>query len=244
MFRSRIFNRGVVAVLGLCTLAMAACDREEALDVPVPERAPVPDIVDEGAATAGYAFLPGNPFHDKKMEVLLDRPDVSALVDAFAGRGMRLSPGNSITVTGGDGHTGVWATLIALDGGERSAIIACYGSGDRFGLAPVEFALDSPPGGDEWKPFVGKGWYSEPEFGRIPRSSQRWEPFEWWDWGFFGRCLAERAPVASATCALECVWVPGYWHCFLYCSVAKALGATVGCIMDMYRWGGNEFKED
>lgn len=244
MFRSKVFKKMVAGAVVVCVFAVVACENHDGVDVAAPEPMPVPDVVDDGGTTKGYAYLPGNPFHDGRLERLLDRPDVSATVDALAARGLRLSPDKSITITGTNAEGAVWVTFIALDGGERSAIIACYGSGDRFGISPVEFALDEPPDESGWQPFVGKGWYSVPEIGRAHRSSQRWEPFDWWDWGFFGACLVRRAPKASAVCALQCLMVPGYWHCFLVCTVSEALGATIACILNMYQWGGNEIKKD
>ena len=242
--RSKIFNRTVAAVTAMCVLALVACNKHDDLDVAAPEAQPVADVVDEGDGTLSYAYLPGNPYHEGRMARLMDRPDVAATIEAFSARGLRLSRSESITLRGIRKEGSVFVTFVALDGGERSGIIACYGSGDRFGISPVEFSLNEPSDPSGWRPFVGSGWYSVPEIDGAPRSPQRWEPFEWWDWGFFGRCLLQRAPEASALCAVQCIMVPGYWHCFMMCTAAEALGATISCILDMYQWGGNEIKKD
>jgi hypothetical protein len=83
-----------------------------------------------------------------------------------------------------------------------------------------------------------------PEVGDFPRAPQRFEPFEWWDWGFFGRCMADQAPAVAASCGFQCFWVPGYWQCFMVCTAAEAVGATIKCILRMYRWGGDEFTKE
>lgn len=229
-----------VMVLTACLLTAIACDPDPTGDVAAPVSAP--DGVERPGVATGAAFPPGDPVHDDQMEALLARPDVAAVVDAYQSLGLRLAPDRSVTLRGGDGERSVWVTLIGFDGGEHPAMIACYGSGERFGLSPVRFATDKPAGEKGWKPFVGSGWYAAPDVGPLPRCQQRWEPFEWWDWGFFGRCIAERAPEASAVCALQCVWVPGYWQCFMVCTASKAVSATIACILQMYQWGGNEIK--
>jgi hypothetical protein len=244
MFRPIASVRTAAAILAVCLISMVACDRHQSVDVTAPAPEPVPDIVEDHGDTAGYAYLPGNTYHDRRMEELMRRPDVSAVVGAFAGDGLHPSPDKSITVRGSDGDNSVWATLITFDGGERSAIIACYGSGDRFGISPVQFSLNKPSGEAGWQPFVGNGWYAVPEVGDFPRAPQRFEPFEWWDWGFFGRCMADQAPAVAASCGFQCFWVPGYWQCFMVCTAAEAVGATIKCILRMYRWGGDEFTKE
>jgi hypothetical protein len=244
MIRSKVLKKTVAGALVVCVFAVVACEKHDGVDVAAPEPEPVPDVVDDGGATKGYAYLPGNPFHDAQLDRLLDRPAVSEAVGAFTARGLRVSPEKSLTIRGINADCTVWVTFIALDGGERSAIVACYGSGERSGISPVQFALNEPPNESGWRPFVGKGWYSVPEIGQTRRAPQRWEPFEWWDWGFFGNCIVERAPKVSAMCSLQCLVVPGFWNCFLVCTVAESLLVTIDCILDMYHWGGNEIEKD
>jgi hypothetical protein len=244
MFRSMVFRKSVAGVLAVCVLAMVACEQHEAVDVAAPEPEPVADVVDQFGTTEGYAYFPGNPFHEARFDGLIHRPDVAVVVNGLAARGLRVAPDKSMTIRGANEDGAVWVTFIALDGGERSAMIACYGTDDRVGIAPIEFALSRPPNETGWKPFVGNGWYTIPPVGPTRRSPQRWEPTDWWDWDFFGDCLARRAPEASAVCGFSCMMVPGFWQCFLVCTVAEAVGATIACILAMYTWGGNEITKE
>jgi hypothetical protein len=244
MIQPIVFGRTVAVVAVVLVLGSVACDKTGSIDVAAPAPDVPPDVAGIEGDAKGYAYLPGNDYHDRQIARLLRREDVAAVVGLFAERGLQVSLEKSVTVRGSNGVSSVWATLIALDGGERTAMIACYGSGGRFGIAPVRFATSGAAPGSGWHPFVGKGWYSVPDAGSLPRSAGKWEPFEWWDWGFFGNCMVNRAPEIATSCAFQCFWLPGYWHCFMACTAAEAVGATIACILDMYQWGGNEIKKD
>jgi hypothetical protein len=223
----------------VCLLALAACQQRETAEVIGPDTAAKPDIVHKGDATTGHAYLAGNAFHERRIDVLLRRADVSAAVEQFAIRGFRPAPEFSFTIWGKKGQEAVLATFIALTGDARSAVVLCYGSGADLKVSPVEFASDKPVAEPGWKPFIGSGWYNTPAGGGVNRSSQQSNATDWWDWSFFGTCMVELAPAAAAGCGVQCVLVPGYWHCFLYCVTAEALAATLTCILQMYGRGAD-----
>lgn len=238
MFRSIALRRIVAGTLIVCLLSFVACERREATDVTAPGTATKPDIVAKGEFTSGHAYMCGNPFHERRLGVLFRRADVSAAVEDFVARGFRLSPEASFTIWGTEGEKTILVTFIAFVGDARSATILCREAGNAFVVSPVVFATDKPAGEPGWRPFIGKGWYNAPGPGPFNRSSQRSNATDWWDWGSFGNCIADLAPAAAAGCAVQCIYVPGYWQCFLICVTAEALAATLTCIFQMYRGDG------
>ena len=246
MFRSLVLRKVIAGILILSVSGMVACGNKDAGPVTVPDPPPEPDIVDDGGDTKASAWLAGNPWHEEQMGELLTRPDVSAEVTVLEGRGYELCPSGSFTIAGGDATTDVAVTFITLRtrGGDDtpvfSATIACYSAGDGGALSTIETTVSPPRAGGEWQLLNDPVWYRATGPDRSGTMAAR--P-DWWDWGFLGDCLSTRAPGAAGGCAVSCLLIPGYWHCFLWCVGSQAISATITCIVQMYQANKKAKKE-
>ncbi len=246
MIRSKVFTRVIAGLLILSVSGMMACDKHDAGPVTTADPPPEPDIIDDGGDTKASAWLAGNPWHEKRLEELLARPGVSAEVAALGWLGFELSPAESFTLTGGDASTEVSVTFITLrapsggDLADRTATIACYSAGDGSGLSSIETTTSPVRSGGGWRVLSDPVWYRATGPDRTDTSAMR---VDWWDWGFLVDCLFTRAPAAAGGCAISCVVVPGYWHCFLICVGTQSLTATIACMTQMYQ-ASKKVKEE
>ena len=133
MFRSTVFKRSVSLGLLLCLLSMFACQKHESVEGVSTDPPPEPDVVVDDGKNEGYAYLAGNPFHERRMDELTGMANVLATVNSLRYRGFELSPENSFTMCGVADDASVTVTFIALAGGSeragQTATLACYDSG-------------------------------------------------------------------------------------------------------------------
>lgn len=248
MFRSMVLRRVIAGMLILSVTGMMACDKHDA--GPVTTQDPPPDgtgdIVDDGGDTKGSAWFAGNPLHERRLAALLETPDVAAEVAALGWRGFEMSPAESFTLSGSDDSAEISVTFITLraaSGGDpagRSATIACYSACDGGGVSSIETTTTPPRSGGEWQQLDDPVWYRATGPDRTDASAAR---VDWWDWAYLTDCLVSRAPASAGGCAISCLVAPGYFHCFLICMGAQAMGATISCLVQMYQAGRKVKKE-
>jgi len=242
MIRSMRLKKAVAGLLAGGLLSMTACQGDDAPEI-VKAAPPIPDVVDDDGTTTGYLYYAGNEYHEQKMETLLANPGVDRAIMYFAAIGFVLSPSSSFTVEGNEGGLAASATFIAMNGTDESAgqsvSLACVESGGEFHIAPAVYSAAPPPGESDWAP-VGDGiWTRDVDVGDINLSAQR---FDRWSWSYFRDCVTVRIPGIAAGCTVTCLMVPAFWHCFLVCTVSQSVGATVGCIIRTFRYGGTDKK--
>ena len=245
MFRSIRFRRTVAGFLVSSLLATFACQGDDAPGiVEAPGPAPSPDIVDDDGTTKAYMYFAGNAYHSNKMKPLLARPEVAAMISAFAARGYELSSENSFTVEGTDGETAVSATFVGMIGSgeksDRSLTIVCCESGGEFGISPVVFSTSPAKNEVGWRQIGDVAWYRTlPAGDSIGLSEQR---IDWPAWGEFWDCIVTRMPGAALGCAVGCVMIPGFAQCLFICVAGQSLSTTVGCLIAATLNGGKKAK--
>jgi hypothetical protein len=244
VIRSMRFKRPVARLLVCGLLWMTACTGDDAPDVMQAAAPPSnPDVVETDGTFAGYLYYAGNAHHERKMEALLARPDVGRTVARFAEAGFELSRQSSFTVEGTDGEMTASATFVAMDGtggnADRSVTIACFHSGRDFRIAPLVYSTTPPPGERGWERIGDGGWIRTVGPEDIELSAQR---FDRWSWSYFLECMSIRVPSIAAGCAFSCIMTPTFAHCFLICTATQAAGATVGCIIETFKYGGTDKK--
>jgi len=224
---------------------MFACQKHESVEGVSTDPPPEPDVVVDDGKNEGYAYLAGNPFHERRMDELTGMANVLATVNSLRYRGFELSPENSFTMCGVADDASVTVTFIALaGGGERagqSATLACYDSGGELRVSSIVSSANPPDNADAWQLAGDPAWYRVGGGEDISLSPER---VDWWDWQYFQNCVVSRAPAAAAGCALTCLTVPGYFHCFMVCVAGQSLAAAIGCIVEMYFGAGKDKKEE
>jgi hypothetical protein len=245
MFRSLVFKRTVASALLLCLLAMFACDGHQAENVAAADPPPEPDVIDDDGETKGSVYLAGNPFHERRMEELRRRPEVSATVSSLRYRGFELSPENSFTMTGDEDGMSLSVTFIAMTGGgdkpDQSATVACYEIDGELGVSSIMTSAAAPEPADGWRQSDTIGWYRVVGPDGISLSPQR---VDWWSWQYFANCMYRAAPALTMTCVLTCLGSPmAYWPCFMYCTFIEAGVAAITCLFNMYDGYNNRKKE-
>jgi hypothetical protein len=245
VIRSIRLRRTVAGLLVSSLLVTFACQGDDAPDiVEAPGPAPSPDIVDDDGTAKGYMYYAGNAYHANRMEPLLARPDVAAMISAFTAGGYELSSENSFTVEGTDGETVVSATFVGMIGSgaksDRSLTIVCYESGGEFGISPVVFSTSPAKNEVGWRQISDDAWYRTLSAGdNIGLSEQR---VDWSTWDEFWDCMMTRMPGAAIGCAVGCVLIPGFAQCVFVCVAGQSLSTTVGCLITAILTGGKKAK--
>jgi hypothetical protein len=171
--------------------------------------------------------------------------DVSTTVASFDALGFELSFENSFTIEGANDELAVSATFIALNGRgnniDRSVTVACFESGEEFGVVPAVFTTNPPKNEGGWSPIADGVWVRSVIPAEINLSSQRF--LHWWSWDYFLSCMARHAPQVALGCTLTCFRLPSFYHCYLICVAGEALATTVGCLLATYQYGNWVPKE-
>lgn len=246
MFCSLLLRRIVVGLLVSSLLSMLACQGDPSPEIVSAESPPAtPDTDDIDDSTRGSIYTAGSAYHETRLNALMNQADVSTTVASFDAIGYEFSGENSFTIEAANDDLALSATFIAMLGRERSAnrsvTVACFESGDEFGIVPAVFSAHPPKNEGGWIQVTDGIWIQDAIPAEIKLSSQRF--LEQWSWDYFLNCMARQAPGVAVGCTLTCVGVPGFVHCYLICVAGQALAVTVQCLIDTYFYSRSIPKE-
>jgi len=247
MFQSIVFRRFVFCFLMICFMSMLACQGDDApVIVSNSDQPPDPEDIEDGEKTTGEMFSAGNPYHDIIFEDLLQQAEVLTVVHTIEARGFELSPASCFTIAGDDGESAGTVTFVVLEGtgrvADQTVMIACFDVDGVTGISAAVYSVYEPDDLSGWTQLEGFGWMKTGSSDGINRSTAR---IDSWSWPYFWECMKVKAPGPIIGCSFTCAVVgPGFWHCMMTCAATQAMVATVTCMINTFRNGATDKKED